>query len=256
MKIRDKSIKLKFELGDERAEIPFKIDRNKAVGKSIKFSINKKIELEGRNLELKSLKASPTSTVLKGKIQNLLELGLDYIGETRFRPSEVEMILIADGKEMHPESGGMSTNMNGVKFEISFDALPKDTKDIQLKLTSFGGDHDTNKQIKLEKGKTNDFEILDQEINIEKVYEEKGNTYITFTSDESVVLSGVYLNLDGEKKSLKETIPGDHDKIAGDKEIIKYTRTMRFEGTGEDLELDVQRIRFVTDYDMIIWEHK
>lgn len=253
----DKSMKLRFQLGEEIGEILFKIDRNKAVGKSIKFTINKKIELEQRGLELKSLKASPTSTVLKGQIQNLLELGLDHVGETRFKPREVEIILIADGKEMHAESGRMSTNMKGVKFQISFDALPKDTKEIQLKLTSFGGDHDTNNQVKLEKGKTNNFEILDQEIIIEEVYEREGSTYIKFTSDESVSLSGVYLHIDGEKKSLKETIPGDYDKIIiEDNAIIKHTRTMKFEGTGEKLELDIQRIRFVKDYDMIIWTHK
>lgn len=42
-KFYDKSFKLKFQLGEESGEIQFKIDRNRAVGKSIKFAINKKM---------------------------------------------------------------------------------------------------------------------------------------------------------------------------------------------------------------------
>jgi hypothetical protein len=107
----------------------------------------------------------------------------------------------------------MSTDLKGFDFDMTYDALPKDARELQLKLISFGGDHDTDKSVKLEKGKTNKFEVLGQEIEIENVYESDGNTYITFTTEENVILSKVYLNIDGERKNLQETIPGESAKV-------------------------------------------
>lgn len=83
-----------------------------------------------------------------------------------------------------------------------------------------------------------------------------GNTYITFTTEENTVLSRVYLDIDGEKKELQETIPGDYEKIdANDKPIINYTRTMKFIGTGDNLELEIKRIRFTKSYDKIVYSY-
>jgi hypothetical protein len=69
-------------------------------------------------------------------------------------------------------------------------------------------------------------------------------------------LSKVYLIIDGERKNLQETIPGESEKVIADDEkraIIYYTRTMRFEGTGEELGLNIERIRYTKDYDLLIW---
>ena len=39
-----------------------------------------------------SMVASPTSTFVHGEVQNILELGLDYLSGERFRASVVDMI--------------------------------------------------------------------------------------------------------------------------------------------------------------------
>ena len=70
-------------------------------------------------------------------------------------------------------------------------------------------------------------------------------------------MSRVYLNIDGVKFELQETIPGEFDKVVeGDFAKIYYTRTMKFNGTGEKLELDIQRIRYNKVYDKTIYTHK
>lgn len=242
----------------EQGEIVFKLDRNQAVGKSLKVSINEKIELYNNNMEIQSLIASPITTVIKGQIQNIIELGIDYINKDRFRPGEINIVLLADGKEVPAHGSGMSTNMNGINFDISYDAIPEETKNLELKLVSFGGDHDVREEaIELVVGETKDINVLGQDIEINKVYEEGDNTYITFTTEESTVLSRVYLNVDGERIELQETLPGEFDKIVvGDAAKIYYTRTMRFNGTGEKLELDIKRISYSMDYDKIIYEYK
>ncbi len=253
----EKKMKMQFSLDGEQGEILFKLDRNKAMGHSIKLNINEKIQVDGRNITIKSLMASPTSTVIKGQIQNILELGLDYIKEERFRPEELSVILIADGIEIETRGSGMGTNNKGINFDISYDALPEDTKKVELKLTSFGGDHDTKELVKLVKGESKSIKALNQDISIDNIYEEKGKTYITITTEENLVLSRVYLNVDGEKISLLKTIPGDLDKIVdGDNVRINSTRTLEFEGTGEELQLDIQRIRYNKEYDKILYTYK
>lgn len=255
----EKTINFYVELNKDIPEdgtIEFKIDRTQALGKGIKIPINKKVELDQRNITIQTLTASPTTTVVKGQIQDIFELGLDYINKDRFRPEKLEMALIVNGEEIARQGAGMSTSMKGTNFEITYDALPKDIKDLQLKLIAFGGDHDTNEVIKLEKGETKQLKILDQDISIEKIYEKDGNTYITFTTEENIALSRVYLNIDGEKKELQETIPEDYEKIdVNDEPIINYTRTMKFIGTGDNLELEINRIRFTKSYDKVIYSY-
>ncbi len=260
-KFYEKKMKLKIEsMGTEQEEgvIEFKLDRAEAMGHKIKMSIDKKSKADEREIKIKSLVASPTATIIKGQIQNILELGVDHIKGERFMPENIDIVLLANGKEVQVKSSGISTDMKGINFYISYDALPVDTKDIEIKLVSFGGNHDTNESIELSKGSINkNIKILGQNITINEVYESKGNTYINITTDENITLSKVSLNIDGEKMELEKTISGDYEKIAvEDTTQIKHTRTLEFRGTGEKLELDIQRMRYKKSYDETIYRHK
>lgn len=253
----ERRLKLQFSLDGEQGEIKFKLDRNKAMGHSIKLSIDKKIELDGRNITIKSLMASPTSTVIKGQIQNIVELGIDYIKEEGFRPSNIEIQLIADGEVIETKGGSIGTSNKGSNFETRYDALPEDTKKVELKLTEFGANHNTKELVQIIKDESKEFKILDKDIRIDRVYEEKGKTYITITTEEGLLLSRVYLNIDGERKREMNTIPGELNKIIdGDAVRIQYTRTMEFEGMGDELELDIQRIQYEKEYDKIIYTYE
>ena len=238
----------------ESGEISFKLDRNQAVGNSIKINIYKKMDIGNRSLKVETMVASPTTTVVRGNIQNLLELGIDYINDTRIRPENIEMTLTADGKEISVKAGGMSTDRNGSNFYITFDALPVETKKVELKLVSFSGDYDVNRVFEISKFDETQFIILGETVVIEEVYEDDGSTYITFKTDENTQLSRVYLIIDGEKHELQETIHGELEKILeGDASRVLYRRTMRYNGTGDKLELDIQRIRISEDYNELIY---
>lgn len=255
-KFYERRLTLQFSLEGEQGEITFKLDRNKAMGHSIKLNIDKKMELDGRNITIKSLMASPTSTVIKGQIQNIVELGIDYIKEERFRPTNIEIQLIADGEVIETKGGGMGTSNKGSNFHINYDALPEDTKKIELKLTEFRGNYDQKELVQLIKGESKEFKIVGKDISIDNVYEKKGKTYITITTEEGLLLSRVYLNIDGERKREMNTIPGELNKIVdGDSVRIEYTRTLEFEGTGDELELDIQRIQYDKEYDKIIYTY-
>lgn len=251
----EKKLSLNFALMEnkelEEGEIDFKLDRNKAMGHTLKKSLNKIITVDETNIRFESILASPTVTIIKGKIQNIIELAKDEIKGERFRPDSFNIEILANGKKISEQSSGLSTDLGGITFEFGFDALPYDLKDLQIKLVSFGADHDVKERIKLD----NDYEklvsnILGQNIKINEVYESKGDTYITITTEKSVILTRVYLIMDGERVELKETLKGNYDKLKDG--TVLHTRTLHFPGTGKELELDIQRMTYEKIYNKII----
>jgi len=64
------------------------------------------------------------------------------------------------------------------------------------------------------------------------VYEGNNETCVTFTTEKGVMLSKVYLNIDGKKIELENTVT-----------VKGNTRTMFFKGVGNKPELDIKKIR-------------
>ncbi len=242
----------------EVANIPIKIDRKLAVGKSIRMNIKQSIKFEDRNLSVDSLVASPLSTVVKGKVQGIVGLALDSIFENRIMPYDIDLVLLANGREVLSQSSSISTDMKGTRFEIEYEALPKNIKSLEVKLRSLNGDFDAKTQVVLEKGKEKTISIRGNDIVIKNVYEEDGKTFIDITTEESVGLGKVYLYMDGKRIEVeKGVLGGDYDKIVeGDKVRIEYTRTFCFKGTGQELELEIGRIRYKKTYEKTIYQHQ
>lgn len=236
---------------EESGSIEFILDRNKAMGHTLKKHITKSIQIDKNQIHFDSILASPTTTVLNGTTQNILELAMDQINNTRFRPQSLDIRLIANGKNLEEKSSGLSTNMKGMKFYKEYEALPKNLKTLQIHFMSFEADYNVNKQINLRKSENNQSVIiLNQNIKINTVYEYKGETYITITTKEDVILSRVYLILDGEKTELKETISSEYSKMPDG--TVVHTRTLKFSGAGDDMKLDIKRIKYNKIYDQII----
>lgn len=235
----------------EQGSITFKLDRDKAMGHTLKKSINKTIKLDNRKIRFKSILASPTTTSIKGEIQNIVELAKDQITGNRFRPEKVDVELIANGKKLSSQGGGLSGDMKGITFHQEYEPLPTDLKSLQIKLVSFGADHDVDEVVKLSKENINQsVEILGQNIEINEVYELDGETYITITTEESVLLSRVYLIADGKTVELVETNSDEYDKKLDG--TITHTRTLRFKGIGDKLQLDIKRMRYSKIYNEVI----
>ncbi|HHX59686.1 MAG TPA: DUF4179 domain-containing protein [Epulopiscium sp.] len=248
-KFYEKNLKMIFQgdTGPLDGEINFQIDRKKAMAKELKINIDKEIKVLDNKIKVKSLVASPISTVVKGGFQNIFELGLDHLKKERTYFESIEMVLLANGKPVDLKSSSMSTGPKGSYFNITFDSLPKDTEKIQLKLISLGANQVVNERITLDKDSLGEtYAILDEDILINKVFEEKGNTYISITTDKETYLSSLYLDIDGQEAPLEQTIEEDSTQ--------NYrTRTAKFKGTGEHLELLVKTLRFKKDVGMTIY---
>lgn len=251
----EKKLKCYFDLTQgnktERGEIVFKLNRNKAMESMLKKQINKKISVDETYILFKSITASPTVTSIKGELQNIVGLAVDHIKDERFMPDTLEINLIANGKELTWLGGGMSTDMKGMQFHKEYDALPTDLKKLQIELVKFGANHNVDHRVKLHKQGENDpINILGQNIKIEKVEESHGETFITITTEDSVILSNVYLEGDGNAIELEETINSEIDKAING--IITHTRTLRFQGTGKEIVLVINRIKYDRIYNKVI----
>lgn len=251
----EKTLHLKMDLIEnnkiEEGNISFSIDPSKAMGYTLKQNINKTIKSGDTKIHLESIVASPTKTVLYGKVQNIIELAKDQILGERLRPNNIDIKLIANGQEIDRQGGGMSTDMKGIKFHSEYDALPRDLRSIQLFIESFSVDRDVNKKVEINKNlNKQELEVSGQNIEISKVYESEGSTYITITTRDDIILTKVGLIVDGERVSLKETINGDFEKI---KDVgIMHTRTLRFPKTGNKYQLSIEKMTYTQPYNKVI----
>ncbi|MCX7709056.1 MAG: DUF4179 domain-containing protein [Clostridia bacterium] len=235
----------------EESEITFKLDRSKAMGHILKRNLNHKLKIDDREACFDTILATPTKTVIKGSLQGILGLGKDYILGERYRPNELNVQLIADGIPLPEQGGGMSTDSRGITFHQDYDALPANIKQLQLKLVSAGADHDVREQIELEKGKkVNSATILGQKVEIAEIYEEKGDTCVTITTNDSVILTRVHLWIDGKKVELRETRSINRDKLLDG--TITHTRTLHFPGIGDKLTMDIERMTYSKVYNKTI----
>lgn len=236
---------------NEEGEISFKIDRDKAMGNTLKSSINKTIKIDREDIHFDSILASPTRTIIKGSIQNIFELAKDIISNERLRPDRIEIKLYANDEELQSQGGGSSTDLKGITFHKEYDPLPKDLKSLKLELVSFSGDHDVNEIIDINKEiKNKDFKIYNQNVLINNIEEKKGKTLITITTEEDVVISELYLLANEKKIELNRTTDGKHKKLKDGK--ILYTRTLEFEGVGENYKLDIRRMTYSKEYNKVI----
>ncbi|WMJ79364.1 DUF4179 domain-containing protein [Clostridium sp. MB40-C1] len=294
--LNEEELKWSFTLTEgkykEIGNIVFNLDKSKAMTHTLKKNINQSIKVDETKIRFNSIEASPTSTFIKGTIQDIFELAIDEVLGGGFRPSSMEIKLIANGKEVEWQGAGSSTNINGMTFQQEYDALPVPIKTLQIKLVNFEADHRVNKKVELKKDDMkNLIEVLGQKIQIDKMYEEKGDTYVTITTKEDVLLSKVYMIMDGKKVRLEETIYNkenikkkenyknkDNDEEVKEKynnkdnseemkekhnnyneSDAKYkdgtksnTRTLRFEGTGENLQLQIKGLRYNKVYNKVI----
>ena len=133
------------------AEISFDLERDKAMGHTLKKRLRQTVMVDETNIKLNSILASPTQTVIKGSAQSIVSLARDTLSGERFRPIELDLKLFANGQEVGRKGGGVSTDMKGITFHTIFDALPAPLTELKLELVSFSADHDVNKQYDLDK---------------------------------------------------------------------------------------------------------
>ncbi|MFZ5351976.1 MAG: DUF4179 domain-containing protein [Bacillota bacterium] len=235
----------------ENGEIVFALDRSKAMGHTLRKGLDLKLDIDNSTICFNSIAASPTKTVLKGTIQSAFELAKNKAMGERLYPRSINVKLYANGKELASQGGGISTGATGIRFEAEFDALPEKLDSLKLMLTEFIAGYETDFKVKLSTADMDkSLQIHGQEIVVNKVEVSGENTYVTITSEDSTVLSSVYLMADGNKAELKNTTTANKEKLADGK--ILHTRTLSFPGKGAEYTMVVDRIAYSKAYNELL----
>ncbi|AFS78890.1 hypothetical protein Curi_c18850 [Gottschalkia acidurici 9a] len=250
-KTLDLNIQLAYDDTTEVGNISFTIDKDKAMGYTLKQNINETLKSNNTKIHLDSIVASPTKTVLYGSIQNIIELAKDHILGERLRPNHININLRGNGQELESQGVSITTDTNGIKFYSEYDALPEKLKSVQAYVESFSVDRDVNKKFNIKKGsEAQKIEVLERNITIDNIYELEGSTYVSITTTEDVILTQVGLIVDGERVSLRETI-GSNIKKSEDGKTL-HSRTLRFSKTGDNHQLSIEKMTYTEIYDKII----
>lgn len=227
--------------GPETAQIPFTLDRDKAMGHTLKRNLDWTIAVDGEKIRVQSITATPTVTVIKGVVQTPLELAWDQVKGERIRPNGVSISLIANGHPLTTQSSGMSTDFRGITFHQEFEPLPAKLESLQLRVESFKADHDVDTTVPISRSDENQRVVIKgQSIMIEEVRQDGQDTFLTLTTEEGVVLTRVHLVADGQRLSLEETTDDKYNKTSHGE--VMHTRTLHFLGAGQEMSLDIQRM--------------
>nr|WP_313640057.1 sigma-70 family RNA polymerase sigma factor [Paenibacillus sp.] len=111
--------------------VTFPYNPNEAMQTQIKQSIHKKIKVDKGTITFKSITATPTMTVIKGKldVENFDRVNLGLHG----------VQLIVNGTPVEILGSGSQSSFGGRTFDIRFDTLPKDLHSLQLVVKEFAG---------------------------------------------------------------------------------------------------------------------
>ncbi|KAB8136744.1 DUF4179 domain-containing protein [Gracilibacillus oryzae] len=115
---------LTVEFFNTSKSITFAYDPVKALGHSIKQSINEKVQLDNDQLAFQSITASPTLTRISGTGSKAVVENLDF--------SKIKLII--NGEEISQLGSGYSTDLTGTTFELKFEALPTDLEQMNIEL--------------------------------------------------------------------------------------------------------------------------
>ncbi len=253
-KIFNQRISFGINYNNSYEEIEFKLDRRLAVGETIRFNVDKRIEILGREIEVEEISASSVSTIVSGNLQGIVSLGRDIFNKDRIFYDRIDMSLMADGVEVEKLGSGLSTNLKGTNFSIRFDALPEGTNNISLVLNSLNVRRKLSDEIEIELGSENNISVFNEELLIKGSFVENGKTYIEIESREGIRVPNINLLSDDEVYYLEDTINIDYFKtLEGE---IRYARTLVFNGSGDNLRLKMGDIIYEELIDEEVYKFK
>lgn len=236
-----KKLTLHFLQGQEYQEgsIAFPYDPNKAMQTQIKQSIKKTVKVDTGTITFKTITATPTSTVIEGKMD------VDNFDRIRFGFEGVN--LIANGKTIDSLGYGVGSAFNGSKFDLRFDGLPEELHSLELVVKEFVGYQKLGKQILVAEHTQHDLDGND--LRIKRVAATERGIEITIETDENLLLDGVSIQ-NGDKVTPVKTTIGQRLNKKSDKLISE--RTLVFDTKSTPEYLLIKGIHYVKEYNQKI----
>ncbi|MGX1265283.1 hypothetical protein RKD55_003087 [Rossellomorea marisflavi] len=222
----------------EGEKFTFNYRPDQALQTNFKQGINKTVTFDNGSITFKSITASPTITVIKGKMKLDEEIN-DPLGEIE---------LVADGKVLEWQGSGSSSNWGlSDDIELEFDALPHDLNKLELVVKAFPVKEKADITVPLSPSKT--FKVMDQNVMVKKSGVKDGQSFVTIESKEGLRLDGVSIKTESGTVKLDHTTDDEYTKKDGE---AFHERTLLFETKDEPQSLIVKGISYMKTYDQHI----
>ncbi|GIN22332.1 MAG TPA: DUF4179 domain-containing protein [Bacillus bacterium] len=216
--------------------ITFSYDPNKAMQTELKQKIYKNVRVDKGTISFKSITASPTLTVIDGKLN---------VGNFDRVPSALDGIeLVANGVPVDTIGSGHRSAINGMKFDLRFDALPKKLDSLELVVKEFAGYKKLEEKIKLTSQKN--FTVGGKDLIIQNVALTSEGTEITIATDEDIMLDGVSIETKSGEIPLLTTV-NQVDSENEDGRTMKE-RTLLFDTKDKPELLLIEGMHYLKDY--------
>ena len=212
----------------QREEMTFPYDAAKAVPTMLKTKVRETFTYDYGKLKFKELVATKGSTVIKGK--------LTKTDGRRFAYDFGGIQLVADGKVLDWMNSGYRSTLFGKSFEMMYEAIPEETKQLEIRVATFNG----YEQVKMELELNGETMVAGNVIQVLDVTKHEDQTYVTIVSDEGVYLDDVAL------VTAQGNVP--LEKIQLDEGAIGYRRTLLFKTNEEALRLFVGGVYYQKAY--------
>jgi hypothetical protein len=222
--------------------VTFPYNPNEAMQAQIKQSINKKINVDKGSITFKSITATPTMTVIKGKldVENFDRVNLGLHG----------IQLMVNGTPVEILGSGSQSSLGGRTFDIRFDTLPKELHSMQLVFKEFAGYQTLGEKHPLTPISDKPYMIGDKELWVKDVTKTSQGIEITIATDDDVMLDGVSIETNNESTPLKTTMNQKETKQANGK-ILKE-RTLLFDTQTEPTSLYIKGMHYLKAYNKVI----
>ncbi|WP_284638290.1 hypothetical protein [Paenibacillus silviterrae] len=214
-----------------------------AIQTQIRQSIKKEIAVDQGTITFGSIIATPLSTVIKGtwNVNDLDRIRLPFDG----------IELIANGKPVLMEGSGFEHSMKGRRFELRYDALPKELESLQLIVREFPGYEKLAEKVSLKPVSSKEpISLAGRELWIGGFKTNEKGAEITLATDIDVLLDGVSLETTEGSSELRTTVD-QKEKKREDGRILKE-RTLLFDSTGQPEFLRIQGIHYRKTYDKVV----
>ncbi|MFV8829926.1 DUF4179 domain-containing protein [Alkalihalobacterium sp. APHAB7] len=223
--------------------ISFPYNPNQAMQTEIKQSIRKTVNVDQGKVTFHSITATPTMTVIDGKLQ------VDNFDRVNYALGGID--LVANDEVVQQLGGGSTSSIRGINFDIRFDALPQPLQSLELVMKQFVGYEKLDQTINLAKTGENPISLFDGKLLwITDVSTTTTGTEITIATEDDVMLDGVSIKARDKITELR-TIVNQTELKLDDGTILKQ-RTLLFDTVGEPELLVIEGMHYMKRYNKTI----
>ena len=233
-----KKLTLKFYYKQQSYTLEFPYDANSAVPTTIKKRLNKSFTYDFGTIKFKALYATKGTTRLEGTLKETTDRKISY--------DFSQVVLVADGKELTMLGSGLkSTFYSKYQFNIDYDVLPTDLKQLAIEIRQFNGMENVKQSIPARVGT---YKLGDVTLDILSVQVEDGKTKIRIASDYDVLFDQVSIETKNGVTPLVSTESYSESTETYSEGTEKKERTLVFNTTDEVQKLYVENVYYNKTY--------